>query len=210
MQIGEKHNRLTAIRPATVEEIEYRGYWMFACDCGKKVIAKAWTVSSGKQKSCGCYHREESSQRAKCQFTKHGLGGTRLYRIWKSMKTRCYNPESKSYKDYGGRGIGICDLWVSNFSAFYDWALSHGYTDELTIDRIDNEKGYSPENCRWLSQAGQALNKRTSKHYEFNGRFWNIKELSDFYGIKESTLRDRLASGWTIERAVYEPVRSAS
>ena len=94
---------------------------------------------------------------------KDGRKGSRLYRIYNNMKNRCYNEHSNSYKNYGGRGITVCDEWLNDFKAFYDWAITHGYRDDLTIDRKDNDKGYSPDNCRWATALEQRLNQRPRK-----------------------------------------------
>lgn len=130
--------------------------WLCACDCGN--IAKSTTqgLKSGRSQSCGCYNKD----RIREHFTTHGGTHSRLYSIWQSMKTRCYNQNSKAYRYYGGRGISICAEWLHDFGAFQRWALSHGYQDDLTIDRINVDMGYCPENCRWASWHEQRINQR--------------------------------------------------
>ena len=133
--------------------------WRCVCSCGKVVVARGQDLRRGRQVSCGCWRDENTTKRD----TKHGHTGTRLHRIWKNMKSRCYNPRVASFKDYGARGIRICAEWVDDFEAFYTWAMTHGYRDDLTIDRIDVDSGYSPNNCRWATHAEQQQNKRKDK-----------------------------------------------
>lgn len=151
---GQRFGRLTVLERAGSNK--GHALWLCQCDCGKTIIAYGNDLMR-RQKSCGCIRREKS--------TKHDGYKMRLYSIWKAMKNRCYRPTFKHYDRYGGRGITVCDAWIHDFAAFQSWALSHGYTDSLTIDRINNDGNYCPDNCRWITMKEQAQNrhpKRTS------------------------------------------------
>ena len=139
-----------------------RHYGIFKCGlCGTEFKTLIYSVKRGDTKSCGCYNKRIASESHKT----HGLGRTRLYYIWTSMKDRTLNPKYKQYNDYGGRGITICDEWKNDFMSFYNWALSNGYEENkgLSIDRIDNNGSYCPENCRWVTQTIQTRNQRLPK-----------------------------------------------
>lgn len=134
---------------------------------------------------------------------KHGKKGTRLYRIWLQMKNRCYNAKTSRYPDYGGRGIRVCDEWLHDFQAFWDWSMSHGYADDLSIDRINNNGDYSPDNCRWVSPLVQANNSRHCRVLTFNGESHSISEWSRITGIPRHTISNRVNSyGWTVDKAL--------
>lgn len=137
---------------------------------------------------------------------KDGRKGTRLYRIYNAMKTRCYNGNFPAYKWYGGRGITICDEWKNDFKAFYDWALSNGYRDDLTIDRIDVNGNYEPKNCRWVDNYTQSNNRRNNHYINLFNETHTLKEWSDRFKISEKTVRDRLRRGWDIDKALITPV----
>lgn len=137
---------------------------------------------------------------------KDGRKGTRLYRIYNNMKTRCYNPHSYSYKHYGARGITICKEWLEDFSAFKEWALSHGYRDNLTIERLNVNESYTPSNCVWATYKVQANNMRSNHLETIDGVTKNITEWAEFYGISVKTVRDRLLRGWDLKRALTTPV----
>lgn len=130
----------------------------------------------------------------------------RLYGIWQGMLNRCRNPNRERYSRYGGRGIVVCDEW-KDFSVFQEWALSNGYEEKLSIDRINPDGDYCPSNCRWVDEKTQANNKTTNHIIEVNGERHNISEWSNITGIKKGTIQSRLIRGWTPERAISERVR---
>lgn len=138
---------------------------------------------------------------------KHGEHGTRLYGIWKNMKYRCSNPNSPAYKDYGARGIFVCAEW-QQYEPFRAWAIANGYRENLTIDRIENDKGYSPDNCRWATMKTQSNNTRMNRIIEFDGAEHTLTEWAEITGVCVATLWDRLKNGWSIERALTEPVHN--
>ncbi len=137
----------------------------------------------------------------------HGQYKTRLYRIWKDMKTRCYNPSYNAYSNYGGRGINVCEDWKFSFVAFYKWAMANGYSEELTLDRKNNNGDYSPSNCRWVNIKTQANNRRTNHLIEYNGEIHTIAIWADLLGLKKNTLTARLSRGWSIERALTTKIK---
>lgn len=160
---GEKYGRLTAIRKDSQGSRKAKGKWLFKCDCGNELLCTANRVRTGNTKSCGCQKSDSSSERGKesikllhQQQVTHGMTGSRIYRTYKNMKSRCYNPHVKCYEYYGGKGITICDDWLQDPQKFINWAISHGYNDNLTIERKDSNKGYSPDNCEFITQSEQA------------------------------------------------------
>lgn len=174
--------------------------WVCRCDCGKETIVQANNLKSGLVKSCGCARHEKLVE----MHTIHGERGTRLYNIWAKMRDRCHD---KSNMTYGGRGITICPEWDDSYTAFRNWALNNGYSDKLTIDRIDNDKGYFPENCRWVDAKAQARNRRSNRLYTYNGETLIAKEWEERYGLPRGRLRERIETlGWPIERALTEPI----
>lgn len=127
---------------------------------------------------------------------------------YKHIKERCYNPHSKSYKRYGGRGIKMCQEWLNNYAAFEEWALTHGFQDGLAIDRIDNDGDYSPENCRFVTLKENNQKRRTTRYYTIDGVTKNLQQWCDEYGMCRGTVHDRLEKGWSIKDALSQPIKA--
>lgn len=137
---------------------------------------------------------------------KHGETGTRLHKIWCSMHERCERPKHTHYKDYGGRGIKVCDEW-GEYLPFAEWARANGYSEQLTLDRIDNDGDYEPNNCRWVTVREQQNNKRSNRVIMYHGKEYTLTQLAEYAGLKKTTLKERLNNGWSVEDAVERPVR---
>ena len=138
-------------------------FGLYRCGlCGTEFKANTQSILRGKTRSCGCYHK----RRVKESNKTHGLGYTKLYKIWTSIKSRILNSKNRDYTDYGGRGITICNEWKNDFMSFYNWAMLNGYEENkgISIDRIDNDGNYCPENCRWATQTIQQRNQRVYKN----------------------------------------------
>lgn len=177
-------------------------YWICKCDCGAIVEPRGNDLKSGKTQSCGCYQRD----RAKAYHTTHGLFYTRLHTIWTGMKQRCYNPQEKCFERYGGRGITVCEEWQS-FEPFFEWAVTHGYTDDLTIDRIDNDGDYCPENCRWATRKEQTNNYSRNHRVTYDGETHTVAEWGEILRLPKSVMYDRIRRGWSMERIATTPMR---
>ena len=210
--LGKRYGKLTVIdfRKITGDgkRTKNRWVWVCRCDCGKTTVVSPIDVKQGKTKSCGCYHDARCKERA-TKFKNGVAENKRLYMIFSHMKRRCYNETSPRYGDYGGRGIKICAEWMdskSGFDKFVDWALRNGYREDLTIDRIDVDGDYSPENCAWKTRKEQNNNKRVTIWVEYRGEKIQLRKLCDREKVSYDTVHNRLfALGWDIERAINEP-----
>lgn len=205
--IGKRFGRLTVISEAQPikegKDERLRPAVLCKCDCGNEKVVRIMCLKRGTCVSCGCEAREKASKR----LFKHGMTHTRLFSIWDGMLDRCYKTFSIEYNNYGGRGIIVCDEWKSEFINFYNWAIANGYKDGLTIDRIDNDGNYEPNNCRWATYQRQARNRRSNHLLTFKGETKPIVEWSEIVGIKADTIWHRLKSGKSIEYALTTPLQ---
>lgn len=197
----QRFGRLTVIERAENSK-DGKARWVCRCDCGKQTVVVGNHLRSNAIQSCGCFSKETTLKRCRT----HGATKGRLYRIWCNMKRRCSDPKNISYTRYGQCGISVCSEWM-NFEAFSDWALSHGYRDDLSIDRIDSGGDYCPENCRWADSITQSNNRRSNRHLTFCGKTHTMAEWAKIVQISEATLWSRIKAGWTVERALTEPVQ---
>lgn len=173
--------------------------WLCLCDCGKYKEIVGSKLKTGNTKSCGCLKTE----RLKKFNTKHKSSNLKIYRVWRAMKERCYNPKNKRYKNYGERGIKVCDEWLdkeNGSSNFISWALENGYKKGLSIDRINVNGNYEPLNCRWITMKEQGRNTTKNRIITYKGESKCLTEWSEITGINISTLSWRLHKGWNVER----------
>lgn len=198
--IGKKFNRLLVIELA--ERKNNAIVWKCRCDCGKITNVITANLTSGRVKSCGCLKDEKLIQRS----TTHNQRHTKLYEVWKSIKQRCFNPNNISYKNYGGRGITICDDWRNSFSSFYEWSIQNGYSDKYSIDRIDNNGNYEPSNCRWVTRVIQANNTRTNKYITINNVTKSLADWVRTTNLSYNCVKTRLDCGWSPEDALTLPL----
>lgn len=191
---GQRYGKLVAICP-TSKRTKSGGYiWTFKCDCGNIKDIPANSVKVGLIKSCGCLAKP------------HGESGSRLFNIWVDMRQRCNNSNVPNFNDYGGRGITVCKSWDKSFIEFRNWALKNGYSDCLSIDRINVNGNYEPSNCRWATSKQQAGNTRKSRHISVNGEKKPISEWCKIFGITEESVYRRVRTfGWSFEKAVSTP-----
>lgn len=204
---GKKFGRLVVIKRVE-NHISPDGsvfaQWLCECDCGNSVVVFSRNLRNGNTKSCGCYFTEKLKKR----LTKHGFRYSKLYYIWIAIKARCYNKKNIGYKNYGGRGIKVCDEWldIENGSTnFINWALKNGYKEGLTIDRIDVNGDYSPENCRWTSRKEQSNNKRNNHYITINGEIKTLSQWFEIYKISKTQFYYRKRRGMNEIEALTTP-----
>ena len=193
-----KFQDLTGIRFGRLVATKYLGNsrWECQCDCGKTTNVAAKDLKNLHTRSCGCLFLDT--------IRKHRLTNSRLYNIREGMVNRCYNPSCPSYKDYGERGIVICDEWRKDFMSFYNWAMANGYEDNLTIERIDVNGNYEPSNCKWITNSEQSRNKRSTVYFTYNGETKIVSDWIKELGIPKTTFRRRIQQNRPIEEILYK------
>ena len=199
---GRTFGRLTVLKRDKDRSKPGRTYYLCKCKCGNKKSIRSDGLTSGDSKSCGCLQKENILKVVEEHIVTHGESNSRLYGIYCGMKARCYNKNRKSYKDYGGRGIKVCDEWLNDFEAFRNWAFKNGYSNDLSIDRIDNDGDYEPDNCRWVNRKQQNRNKRTNRIIEIDGKKQTLTDWCNEVGIGRHTVLDRINKGWNEKDAV--------
>ena len=199
-ETGNRYGRLLVLSRSE-KMAGTKATWECKCDCGNKTIVDGDKLRRNHTRSCGCYHKDRN--------IKHGLHGSKIYNAYISMINRCYNEKNENYKNYGGRGITVCDRWKSSLE---DFISDMGESDKgLSIERIDTNGNYEPNNCKWATQKDQARNKRNNNIIEFNGEKMCESAWAEYLNIKRSTLRNRLTiRGWSIEKSLTTPVRYKS
>ena len=196
---GKRFGKLVVVREDGQDKRgEY--YWLCKCDCGNEKRVSSYKLRNGNTKSCGCLQTEH---RKTGIHKKHGMSNTKLYTIWLNMKHRCYDETNIMFKNYGGRGITVCNEWLNSFEAFSDWASRFGYAEGLSIERIDVNGNYEPSNCKWIPKKQQYLNRTDSHRITAFGKTQTIKEWADESGLKYDTIERRINQyGWNAEDAV--------
>ena len=187
---GQRFGKLTVLEFAFTRK--KHSYWRCICDCGNETVVECSSLKSGKSTSCGC------------NCITHHESTTRLYKIYRKMRERTEYNKSNRWKNYGGRGIKVCDDWCNSYEAFRDWAVYNGYNDTLTLDRADVNGNYEPSNCRWVTPKEQARN--TSVNVKFDGK--SLTEWAEITGISHKLLWARINKlGWSVEKALSTPTR---
>lgn len=205
-----KANELSGLRFGRLAVLERAGStangvskWKCVCDCGNVVTVTCGNLKNGHTKSCGCLVKEK----AKETHTTHGQGATSLYSVWRGMLERCYDENNRYYKNYGFRGIAVCEEWRTDFQIFYDWAIANGYKKGLSIDRKDANGEYAPHNCRFVTMKVQQNNRTNNRLVTFDGKTMTVAEWSEATEIPYKTLYNRLYKGMPIELALTKGVK---
>lgn len=200
INIGDKFNNLTVIERNGHSSFSIA--WRCRCDCGKERTVTSTRLKDGIVTSCGC-----NKEKIIKSLTTHGLSKTRIYHCWQTMKNRCTRESNRFYKNYGGRGIKVCDRWLESFENFYE-DMASTYMDHLELDRIDVNKNYEPNNCRWITHKQQQRNKRTNHLFTNNGITKTIIEWAEETGLNPNTIIYRIRRNCPTEKVLNKPVRS--
>ena len=198
---GKRFGKLTVIKRVE-NNSRKEARWLCKCDCGGENVATSGHLNSGHTKSCGCLLKENSGRNSK-----HGLSQTRLYKTYTHMKERCYIKNNKDYKNYGAKGIKICEEWLdkeNGLNNFYNWSMKNGYRDNLTIDRIDSKGDYTPDNCRWVDRCVQNNNTSRNHLVTYNNETHSLAQWEKILGINQHTLLKRIREKFPKELLFYK------
>lgn len=201
---GRKFGRLTVIKYAYTDK-RHTAIWLCKCDCGNIKEVRGDNLRNGTIQSCGCLQND----RRKEACIKHGQSRTKLYKVYHSMKGRCYNKNNREYHNYGGRGIVVCDEWLSSYETFYNWAINNNYQECLSIDRIDADGNYEPSNCRWTDMRTQQNNKRDNIYLTYNNKTQTLMQWANEMNLTYSCIRHRYERGWSIKEILFGRQKNA-
>lgn len=204
--MGSPLKNITGMRYGRLTVVEYVGkqkngqsLWLCKCSCGKTVVKRKSALTCGVTKSCGCYRKERAAGLNKT----HGLSSTKPYSVWKNMVDRCRNPENKDFHHYGGRGIAVCKEWLTLEGFMGDMGAS--FKDGLTLERVDNSKGYCEDNCRWATRKEQSNNLRSNRMVTYNGETLTMSQTAEKYNVNYYLLRSRMQQDWPAGKAIILP-----
>jgi hypothetical protein len=192
--IGNKYGKLTVLERVIIKGDKHT-YWRCKCDCGGEKIARSDALQNGDTSHCGCVNNNGT----------HHKTGHRINNIWGGMKERCLNENCKNYSEYGGRGITICSEWLNDFMSFYNWSMENGYSDNLSIDRINVNGNYEPGNCRWATPKEQSNNTRINNLIEIEGEIKSLSQWAELSGVSRQTIQRRINKGIKGEE-ILQPV----
>ena len=201
---GQKFGRLTVLKYLYSDK-RHKAIWQCKCECGKIHNVRGDMLRNGRIQSCGCLQDD----RRKEVLTKHNKSHTRLYKVYHAMKTRCTQKNNREYKNYGARGIVVCQEWLDDFMNFYNWAMDNGYRDGLSIDRIDVNGNYEPSNCRWTDQKTQNNNKRNNIYLNYNGKTQTLMQWVDELNLTYSCVQHRYERGWSTKEILFGRQKNA-
>lgn len=198
---GKRFGKLTVVCKVGVSK---QTLWKCMCDCGKEIVLETGKLTSNHTKSCGCYRSERIAK----HNTIHNGSYSKLYGVYRSMVNRCNSKTNQAFMNYGGRGISVCDDWIgkNGFVNFRNWSIENGYSERLTIDRIDVNGNYEPTNCRFVTMKVQQNNKRNNNKLELYGEIKSFQEWCDYFGVNRCTAKSRIDRGWSIEDAFKRPI----
>lgn len=203
---GQKFGRLIAIERIGQDE---QGIllWKCKCECGNEVIVRVSNLINGHTKSCGCLQKEKAAEVNTIHGGTKRENKSRLFVVWCNMKSRCFNEKATGYGYCGARGISVCRKWRESYEVFRKWSLENGYSEDLQIDRIDNERNYKPANCRWITSQKQNNNRRNNRLLTYQGETKTVAEWARKVEIKRGTLSARInRSNWSVKKALETPI----
>lgn len=204
---GNVYGKLTVISYSKKDKHGV-SYWLCRCECGVEKVCNSMTMKAGRTVSCGCVgkiNRDIGRAKLITKRTTHGKSGTREHHIWQNMIYRCENENCRQFKNYGERGIKVCDEWRWSFEAFLE-DMGELPTQEHSIDRIDNDGNYEPENCQWSTKREQSNNRRNNRILEYNGQSLTMQQWADKIGMNKITIHARLSAGWSVAKAIETPI----